>query len=257
MVRHLILPLLLLLGAVPASAQQARVLVALNTDVVPGAFGSLWETKLTLANNSSTPLVVEGAGPDTCPFPDCAPGPIDPHSSIIPTVRCAAGPRVLYVEASRLPDLAATLRTHDVSKDAETWGTVVPVVSEESFRSKTFSLVDVPLVAGFRSTLRIYDVDPTTAGDVIVRAYRINASNGSNARDELLRTITPVFTASSGNRFCGGVAELHLGDYPELVAAGRTRLEIVPSDEHKDYWAMVSVTQNATQFVTLITPAAP
>jgi hypothetical protein len=43
---------------------------------------------------------------------------------------------------------------------------------------------------------------------------------------------------------------------PELAGSERIRIEIEPLDGRAEYWAYVSVTNNATQHVTIVSPQA-
>ena len=244
-------------GLFAQTTSQTRVLLPLNVDLTKGLYGSVWLTDLALANHGESPLDVRGLGPDECAAFPCTPPPIRSHTTVFAGyVRCAApGGRLLYVDSARLSDLGATLRTRDTTRQDQTWGTAIPVVTDKDLFSSTFSLVNVPLDARFRSTLRIYDVDPSTPAQISVRFYRMGVQPGQpDVPDTLLRSIVPIFATTPGPaaQFCGASAEIHLWDYQELVSAGSLRIEVVPADLRKEYWGFVSVTHNDTQHVTVI-----
>ena len=74
--------------------------------------------------------------------------------------------------------------------------------------------------------------------------------------DTLIAELTPAFAASSASAapYCPAYAEVALSQNPALVSAGRIRIEIVPGDPSQQYWGFVSVTNNTTQEVSVISP---
>ncbi len=249
----------------PAFGQQQydRILLPVSTDHVRGAFGSEWVTDLAVTNVSDTPLTVLGYDRPICPVM-CAAEPIPPRNTIFPSAprSCPtiAG-RFLLVERGRSGDVAVTLRAHDVSRQNETWGTVIPVVSEKDLFGTRFGLVDIPLDAQFRTLVRIYDFNPVTSAAVRVRVYAVDPARaspdlGRPNPDRLLLELAPRFMMPDADPFgfCPGYAEIALSGQPALADANRVRIEIEPLTNAKDYWAFASVTHNETQHVTVITP---
>ena len=245
--------------------QYDRLLLPLTTGQVPGAFGSIWETDVALTNLSDTPLTVlgfqqRGGCPILCgPLP-----PIAARATIFPDVIAPACPEVrgvlLWVERGRVGDLDVALRTHDLSRQNETWGTTIPVISVDELFERRFTLVDVPTDPQFRSTLRIYDFNASTPGTIRVRIYAVDPARDvprDNLADTLLFETTPVFSVPAGasqKTVCPGYVEIPLSGKSELSSAQRIRVEIEPLDGLKEYWGFVSVTHNETQHVTIVTP---
>lgn len=130
--------------------QYDRLLLPLTTGQVPGAFGSIWKTDIALTNLSDSPLTVVGFQQrGGCPIL-CGPQPpIPPHATIFPDVVASACPEVrgvlLWVERGRVGDLDVALRTHDLSRQNETWGTTIPVISVDELFERRFGLADVPM----------------------------------------------------------------------------------------------------------------
>jgi hypothetical protein len=247
---------LLALVAMRASAQEFdKVLLPIAPQRVEGAFGSVWITDLVISNLSTTPVRVSRT--PVC-APICVPPPLPAKATVlVPDLVPASNVigQFALVEKGRLHDVAMTLRSRDTSRQAETWGTSIPVVTAEDTFSRTFGLVDVPMEPQFRSTLRIYDINAATPPRVRVRIYEVSPSVSASS-DPLIAEFEPAFSLPVPSQLEGfpASAEIPLWLDQELVKHNRVRVEIEPLDGAQDYWAFVSVTHNTTQHVTLITP---
>ena len=77
------------------------------------------------------------------------PPPIAARATIFPDVIAPACPEVrgvlLWVERGRVGDLDVALRTHDLLRQNQTWGTTIPVISVDELFARRFGLVDVPM----------------------------------------------------------------------------------------------------------------
>lgn len=247
--------------AFPAVAEDFdNFLVPIAPQRVHGAFGSEWVAELAVTNMSATPIRVARDAPDVCG--QCVPLPLPPGATAfvhdLSRVPGVSG-TLLWVERGRAQDVAVTLRTRDVSRQAETWGTVIPVVRPEGLFSRRFGLIDVPMDAQFRATLRIYDVNAATPPRVRVRIYELNPDRNPGSAgdsDTLLHEFEPTFVAPESGmvQVVPAAAEVPLWLESALPKSGRIRIEIEPFDETPDYWGFVSVTHNATQHVTVIVP---
>jgi hypothetical protein len=241
--------------------QYDRVLLPLTPEHVSGAFGSEWVTDIAMTNLSDSPLAVIGYG--TCFFLCPSPPPIPAHATIFvtQTPRCSeVRGTFLFVERGRVRDLAMTLRSRELSRQLQTWGSTIPVVTADKLFGQRFSLVDVPMEPQFRSTLRIYDFNAATPATVRLRFYGIDPTRDlprDSRADTLLLETTPTFTiptTGGGTATCPGFFEMSLSSLPALAGAQRVRVEVEPLDGTSDYWGFVSVTHNDTQHVTVITP---
>ena len=233
---------------------------------VPGAFGSSWVTELSLTNIGDSQLPVIGYDPIPCgcPFTCVPPDPIPAHATIYPTYR-STRPQIpgnfLWVQKGRLKELAATLRVQDLSRQLQTWGMSLPVIAESNALTGRSSLVDVPIAAEFRNLLRVYDFEPNITRSFIVRIYAVQPSQQipftNTTADQLLVELVAAFATPDFNGstiVAPGYYELSLSALPQLANAERIRVEIEPISADLKYWAFVSVTNDATQHVTLITP---
>jgi hypothetical protein len=256
-----ILVLISLISSSTAAAQEyEQILVPLQLIDTPGAFGSVWSTRVAVSNISETPIDVQGYG--ECPVP-CTPPPIPPQGTVyISTMRRSeVQGAFLAVEKGRVGDLSITIRTVDQSREHLTWGATLPVITQTDLFKDRFGIGDIPVTDEFRSTLRIYDFDARTPGAVRVRIYRVTGSGPPTPvpanPDPLIAELFPAFaTPVSGNGVFGhpGYASVPLWLLPEVQEAGRVRVVVEPLDTTGEYWAFVSSTHNETQHVTVLAP---
>ena len=136
-----------------------KLLLPIAPQRVAGVFGSDWLTDAAVTSMSDSPVEVSRDLPSAC-ISLCLPLPIPARSTVfvtdIPRSPNVQG-RFLFVEAGREKDLSVTLRTRDLSRQQEAWGTVIPVVSTADLFAGRFGIVDIPTGTEFRSMLRIYD----------------------------------------------------------------------------------------------------
>lgn len=239
------------------AADVTRFLVPLNLGTTPGLFQTSWGRQMVIANSGDQDVTFVGLADPSCPIPEgCLIEPIIvAHSTaLVDNFRACSEPggRVLQAPSTSANVLSFTLRTRDLAHESATWGSTVPVVREDRFFGSTFSLADIPLDSRFRTTIRIYDVDPGTPPSVRVRAYLLAPFLGR--ADTLIEELPqPVFKTSMASG-CAAVAEIFLWMDTSLPSSGRIRIEIQPLDGRREYWAFASVTHNDSQHVTVITP---
>ena len=241
-----------------------RILVPLPYSAsLPGAFGSLWSTTLTAVNDSDADVRVT-----ECPACLCVEscGERSPHESFdlqlsFPQGYSSAGAFV-YVGNPAAGRVRFTLRVQDVSREALTWGTTVPVVRERDAFTGRLQLLDVPVDDRFRVALRVYDFDEPPASGSYDRAVRIRFYQGES-RTALFETVSQFFPYRAGTAgypiasptlFIGNIVT----EFPALGALppdARVRIEMEPASAGLRYWAFASVTNNETQHVTVIAPA--
>jgi hypothetical protein len=237
---------------------------------IAGAYGSSWITELSFVNLSGIEL-----DPETdiffvshsCDFDPCTLPLISPHAVLslpltMPRADSDVPPTVmLYVRRSLAPYIAAELRVRDVSRQAETWGTEIPVV-RESRMSWSLALLDVPMRAGFRQMLRLYMPDYVGCCATRVQFFT-NGGDLLTSRDIFLKhpdgsiggLVPPPYIREGSRQFPlqPAYAQLDLSTVPEL--AGQDTVWIrAQSYAVIPLWAFVSVTNDATQHVTTITP---
>lgn len=229
--------------------------IAINDRTVPGAYGSEWIARFGAANSMSTEAIFQ--------MPLSMP-------EVSNSIRIESGQSALAVgwipqfyNPTIVPGLMIfydprdeagihfSLRVQDLSRQSSTWGTEIPVVREHEFRTGRVQLPLVPLDARFRSMLRVYDVD-RLGGSVAIRFY--DDDGVLLAVSSLPLDVPNPTTQITGVWYPG---YLQMGDFvawhPQLAGHDRVRIEVEPpAGVH--FWAFVSVTNNETQHVTLITP---
>jgi hypothetical protein len=226
-----------------------RILLPVFMRPIPGAFGSEFRTEFH-AWNRGFGLPLQLFGIDTsCSLADPPRGPETPSileqrgtelnfENLVCNERVG---RILWVPRGRSDDFAADLRVRDTSREAENAGTEIPVVRERDFLNRNVALLNVPLHKKFRQTLRIYALG---SGQVEVNVGGVMH----------LLELTP-----GQDIFDPGYAEFTNFPPPPETGIRPIRVEVhAPSDvvigTYVPIWAMVTVTNNATQQITAITP---
>jgi hypothetical protein len=218
-----------------------------------GAFGSDWTTDLW-AYNSSGHSITQLNGPFQLYV--CIVGPclqaIESHATVryrdAATVPYAHG-RLMYVPRAGGPGLQFGLRIRDLTKQADALGTEIPVVRESDLRAGAFSLLDIPADGRFRSKLRIYSIGGTAQSvDVRISTMDTNAN---------VAPVTFSLNLSARTDVLPAYAETDL----ELILStlGQPppyRVEVSPRSPNgiPSYWGFITVTNNQTQHVTVVTP---
>ena len=236
-----------------------RVLLPIFTPPVHGNHGSEFRTDLRAKNLDEDDYIQTFGLIENCPIaPNCT-WPSDlgftfgrglelRPDDVIPWGSPGA---FLYIPTEDAASLALQLRVYDVSRDATNFGTEIPVVREhEMFVNEEIVLLGVPTDPRFRNTLRIYATEPT----VVTIEIESEELNGVTQERQV-----PLLRNGS-NAFVPAYAQI--GDLP--VGAGRLRLRIRPAappplESPVDVtpppvWAFVSVTNNDTQHITVISP---
>lgn len=143
--------------------------------------------------------------------------------------------------------LAMSLRVRDVARQAESFGSEVPVVREKDlFTNGELTLLDVPVDPRYRTKLRVYVYDSNA--EVFAT---IDHEPGHGAQFESI--LIPMSRACSGVACAWtpfyGEADLSAGDPNE-----RVNIYVDAGVQGAPAWAFASVTNNETQQVTIITP---
>lgn len=256
---HLIV--LPLTGLEASHAQQLeRLLIPIAIEgQIAGGYGSLWETRLSIVNKGESPLAIGGIA-TTCQFPPCIPTAILPDSTIFPKFFPASKAipgMFLTLLASKIEDLDINLRVQDLSRQAQTWGTELPVIRESHALHSETELLDIPTGVEFRSLLRIYDFDPAPGHSIRLRVYATDPARvlpEDQAQDDLIAEFDMPFRTDLNTTTYPGFADITLSDLPGLPVGRRLRISITPITTGLRFWAFVSVTNNETQHVTVVSP---
>ena len=217
---------------------------------VDGAFGSRFETSARAGNRASSngPLLY---GLDTSCYtfsPTIHPfDPIGVSTSYELLTGCSHSTGRIFWVAKNTGPLAAGLRVRDTSRNSSSHGVEVPVVKREDFTNDRLALLGVPVDPRFRKTLRVYSL--ARGQQVIVNVGIDNIGIGQ------------IFLPPSTSLFEPAYAEFT--DFPEDRPAGSTMTVSLTMGKLPDgsippgtplIWGMLSVTNNETQEITIISP---
>lgn len=228
---------------------------------IPGAYGAQWTTDLWIHNGGQN---VVSIGDVACPPPLSCP-PVIPLTLSLPPGQSLHNPKqffqparnnpglILYVSDQGAKDVSFGLRVADRSRAAINGGTDLPVVREDDLLTRTSQLVNVPLDnRNFRILLRVYDVTYAEAL-FVVRIYPAQEDAAPSIYGTTLTARTPRIGSFRSE---AAYAELDITNLLNLRLAWPevARIEIQPMSPGSRYWAFVSLTNNETQLVTLVTP---
>jgi hypothetical protein len=238
-------------------------LVPFTTEIIPGANGSRWTGELTFFNAGVFDSEIGGSFSD--PERLSPPGPLyidlHPGQTRKPDLFTSGVAVGAFVQVPRPLDEATmiSLRVRDLSRNAASWGTDIPIVGEEDTATQV-TLIDIPTDPQYRAMLRIYHWSGLDALPSRVTVY-------SPDRAEPVATFDVTSSAPGGFwepvegelPFYPSYAQIDLLT-PAVRAAGPTIRVVVDnkganvSPPLPPLWAFVSVTNNDTQQVTIMTP---
>ncbi|HEY4639950.1 MAG TPA: IPT/TIG domain-containing protein [Thermoanaerobaculia bacterium] len=222
----------------------------------PGPNAARFETEILITNAGDEPARVgrdatfwnSGVSPPPSPS-------VPAHSTLTLTdslfaPELAVKGAFIDVPARMAHDVITKVRVHDTSRDAAAYGVEIPTVSDLDFAA-TVRLAGIPTDARFRSMLRGYAYDGRNFGPVTLRVR--DAADGT-----LLATVPVAINAPLGEEdLFPAAAQLALDSIiAPLRSHARLRLDIADSDAVRPIWAFVSITNNQTQEITLVTPQA-
>lgn len=240
-------------GAIATPQDYARYLIPITLDQVRGGRGSLWVSELTVMNGSEhhVTLVAPWCASLAC-LPPSYPPNFDAREEV--SARADGGDGAfVYVPHGVRAEVGMQLRVRDVSRVAEGWGTDIPVVPHDDF-AQIVEIVDVPTDSRYRAHLRIY-------GESNAHAARISVFPPDSDTPTEVRTVAlqPAVRVGEFVRHPAYILVDAFSDASRALPYVRIRVEGLPQSPRDDTfawstWAMVSLTNNETQQVTLVTP---
>ena len=255
--------LLLVLVAVPDAfaqdnpADYTATLIPLVSHGVRGSHGSVWDSELYVFNGSNEPLRMPG-------FSDSPVLPIEASLVIAPHVteelflypRDGVDGAFLFVPNTMVSTTKMSLRIRDTSQNATSLGDEVPVVRADQ-AAHELTIFDVPVDPKYRALLRIYGFTPAPMpvrvtiypeiGVPALRQFDVTLHGIVNAAFDPF-PLHPAYIALDP-----------LGDEIRSSIVRRVRIEItnfapIITPPPAKIWAFVSLTNNETNQVTLVTP---
>lgn len=245
--------------AQPGIADYQQVLVPLTSGTVPGAHGSRWTSELHIFNASTTALRLPG------PEPFIVELPIDPaiyvparetEQAFLKSRFIGLDGAFLYVPRAQEDAPKFSLRVRDLSQNAASLGTDIPVVSIDDAKGD-LTLVDIPVDPNYRATLRIYAFTQAPMlvgvkvfpedGDTPIQEYDVPL-NGIVTLEPVEFPPYPAYTAFDP------LTSVVRGANQPRVRIEITNHNAIVSPPPPPIWAFVSITSNATQQVTAVVP---
>ena len=232
-----------------------------SEQATPGAFGSQWRTSTLVVNDSDRTLRIDvprfnpfGQPPFVAQFVD-----LEPHATYdLPLF--ASYPLVVRIPRAFAEQIAFQTRVYDESRATLNFGTHVPSVREQEFHRSRIVIAGVPTADPFRATLRIYSPDrnPRTFHVTLLTQPEQGALPAGGAPVQRGTVITELqastqFTDANWASLPYSVPYSQL----QLPPLGRAHVQVViePVDDGAaPFWAFVSITNNETQHVTVLTP---
>lgn len=251
MYRYFLIALCLIPTIARAQEDWARILVPLVVTNQPGAFGTTWNTETWGFYDGIQPAIV-------LPTPFCY-AILCTSPATLPT---RTVPWVLRLEHYEHPAVlmhvsrahVGAFRMHtQVTSGRSTAG--IPSVPEDEFR-RVVRLFNVSIAEGNRATLRIYGLPEVPNPAVTIRYLQMPVMTGSGlSRDVVLLAEETVMltTPSSAGTIVPSYAQRTISTIASLNGE-RIWVEISAPDSLARLWAMISVTDNTTQAITIIHP---
>ena len=203
----------------------------------PGANGSIWMTEFTIHNPTEYSIPVLGL------FCENAPSGCEVVLAPNETKALQFYPGRGESSAFSLPiniqdQFNMSLRVRDLSRQDQDWGSQLPIVPLKEFIGNVKRLLDVPVDPGYRVLLRA-----SGNYETIVRVHPMSGTEILDERrfDTALVAVDPITPAvrASGHERVRVVVEFIDGPLNEGPYSG---------------WAFITLTNNITQHVTIITP---
>lgn len=251
---------------VDTAADFVKILLPIAAHPIAGAFGSEFQTTVSIYNGAPHPLRGVGivsptdysyaVGMKNCYPPQCPqPKTIESGSSgyIQANMEADQPGTMLTIRRSFAPKVELSIHVTDTSRSGFTAGSEIPVVPEDKFRRGMLSLIGLPGDRRYRTTLRIYGPDGEDNEPVVIRFY---SGNGTAAIAEHTVTLKAAdnrpFSASGFPSYAqvGSVA----AEFPGVAGFDPVRIEVQPVSPTLRFWAFATVTNNETQQLTTFSP---
>jgi hypothetical protein len=129
----------------------------------------------------------------------------------------------------------------------------MPVIPYGAALTETAHILAIPTDARYRQMLRVYDFDSRENARVQVEFFTYDGASLGNRELELKASPN-----GSERLFHPAYAEIAwpTTEFPQIAAHEQVRLEVRPLTTGLRFWTFVSVTNNGTQEITNIYPAA-
>ena len=148
--------------------------------------------------------------------------------------------RFVFVEKDEIDMLGLNLRAFDTSRNAQTFGTEIPIVHEREFSWTPISFPGVPIDSRFRTTLRVYAAEARTVRVTVgTQTFDVDLQPGRNLYEPAYASFSdfPIGSGGSAN-----------------VTVQPLILHLSPVVPGPQIWAFLTITNNDTQQITTMSP---
>jgi hypothetical protein len=217
---------------------------------IPGALGSQWVVEEFARNTGATSVDYFKRG---CPTELCAYTWLPGES-----LRGFYYPYAVFLFSGNDADqIRFSIIARDISRQNETWGAEIPVVRERDLRTDRLELIRVPTDSAYRRNLRLYAVSDDGRGGLTVWRVRVyDASADLRQETILLGEREFVLNAQEGSAigYVGFATIANLDELFALTTSDAVRVVVERLSGTARIWAFVTLTNNATQHFTIVTP---
>ncbi len=209
----------------------------------PAANGSNWVTDVSVRNDNDFTVA---------PW-----HPFDSSSALAPGMpyRFGAGTIAPYgiflvVPREAVAGLGFHAIVRDTSRSTTDWGTELPLVHDSDFSTRNLELLDIPVDPRYRTMLRVYANQLSAIGHDQVGVSIYSMDDGHELR--------AFYLPLQGTTGC--ISTVYCVDYPlyaavsDLTSGLQAQRIGVRVQSFTPIWAFVTITNNETQHVTVVTP---
>ncbi len=233
--------------------------LALSTPV-NGSNGSRWFSQIAICNFGDVEVASYHGWYEasSCPIAAPCPIPIPPNTCFDPPIWYYFSPRgpeglLFYPPREVSASLAYSLRLLNLANSTNSIGTELPVVRDRDFRGGRVDVISIPITADSRISLRVYA--PRCDLNLPATIFLADFASGNVVAETRIDVRRVRFEnegfpkASPGFAVVGNLLE----SFPALASIERLNLRVVSDDPSAPLWAMVSITNNETDEVTVLT----
>lgn len=237
-------------------AVQVLVPIAFSaSQTVHGANGSIWRGEFWVQNSATEAIQsLQPTGICAPPCPDALPpGWLGKYPSLESNNN--DGGALLQLPADVAEGVHFSNRLLETSRRAQPTGVDLPVIREREFLSAPTTLLGIPTGSGIRSMLRVYD--PRAQRGSTVRVELLDGTGAVIAATELRPGDHPSVPAQwnpyQQTPGYAAIADL-TSVFPEAQSMAEFHVRLTPLTPGMEYWGFISVTDNESQHVLLVTP---
>ena len=222
-----------------------------------GAYGTVWTGEVWVENSSSRRILLAEA--PICNV-GCATFLNGAYSGLVPIQMGRPELGMIFIPPADIADqLTFSARIYETTRLGQPRGVDIPVVREHEFFRKPATFLGVPVRDGVRVTLRVYD---PRVWDFGRNPFGPPVTFGVSVFDEDAKLIGTTVMAARVQDIGDGFGTSRpasdiLGDlttiFPAIAAHNRVKIVVTPEKPDTEFWALVSVTDNESQTVSLIT----